>query len=700
MNTVIRFCQLIFFFTLLEWPVQGFCQNWIPSGETHFDFRSIRKIQAGPPGHIYALDRRQNLALIQFDTVNEAGRTSIKPVLVKSIPLGFWPGHQREQRIFDFSSVSEDGHDIALSLISRRVKSRGADGSPEYAPARHELFLLDFPEQKLIFRTETAKKPVSSFQGQTLRYTDFSSGSLKLMAKDLEDPEVRELSVPATDEKSDAIRPVHHLSLGNQGMSASEEIKISFDLNQMDFFLRADGFRIQKEGKVFWSYPLRPESEVEIFRFRKHFLLNVQPADSFFMVTVSNAAVRLLPKPQLKLHPQTGLLDDALLVNFSKGCFHFFDTRSGKTSQSLRVVSEPALPAENPRLAVSGNDRLICWQKSGLQYRFNLRSRQFGMEKSGSPDSAMLRFPRLNSKKFRLSTTRFNEVEDTSNLATSAFAPGVFLNGVRIGRSGISSIDEFVKFDVSGNAGLAFLHYRQPLLLALNGRAAKVWQASDIDSPLQALKADEDAGSVFTISASGTVDFRNAVNGKKYASLLFDSSGHEWIIWTPSGFYDASASGEKLLSWMPASAEEQFPGTFYISSFRRHFRRPELVDATILCRDEAEALRRLKASSGLKNEIKRKNSLPAAIRLPFPGDFFTSKGPEIKLPFFLKTGRLPLKKIQLILNGKSLPDYITDGKDMIPVPLQIGDSILELIPVSSAGEGEKITCRLRRISGL
>jgi hypothetical protein len=700
MDKLMRCFHLVSIMMLLWGPVPVICQNWIPTGETNFDFRHIKKIQAGPPDHVYALDRHQNLAMIRFDTVEEAGRTSITPVLVKSIPLGFWPGYQQEHRNFDFSSVSEDGHDIALSLISRRVKSRGEDGSPEYAPARHEIFLLDFPEQKVIFRTETAKKPVSAFHGQTLRYTDFTKGSLRLMAKDPEEPQARVLSIPSSDEKAMVIRPVHHLSIGNQGLSASEKIKICFDLSQLDFFLKADSFQIHKAGKAFFSYPLRPESDLEIFRFRKHFLLSIQPADSFFLLNPANGEVTLLPKPMIKLHQQTGFLNEALLVNFSKGCFSFFDIRNGKTSQSVQVGLKPVSQAENPRLAVSGNDRLICWQKSGSQYRFNLRSRQFVMEKSGSPDNAMLQFPRLNSKKFRLRTTRFSELEDTSNLATSAFAPGVFLNGVRIGRSGISSIDEFVKFDASEKAGFAFLHYHQPRLLALNVKAERIWQASDVDSPLQALKADEDGSSLFTISASGVVDFRNAVNGKKYASLLFDSSGREWIIWTPSGYYDASSAGEKLLSWMPASAEEQFPGTFYISSFRRHFRRPELVDAAILCRDEAEALKRLKASSGINNEAKRKNSLPAAIRLPFPGDFFTTKAPEVRLPFFLIAGRLPLKKIQLILNGKSLQDYIPDGKDLIPVPVQIGDSILELIPVSSAGEGEKITCRLRRLSGL
>jgi len=680
---------------VLTGPFSVLSQNWIPSAETNFEFRHIKKIQAGPAGHIYALDRSQNLALIRFDTIN----TTIRPVLVKTIPLGFWPGHQREQRIFDISSVSEDGHDVALSLISKLIKGRGPDGSPEHEEARHELFLLNFPEQKMVFRTETVRKAVSIFHGQTLRFTDFSTGSLRIMAKDPEDPQPRIHSVPAFDDKSRDIRPVHHLSIGNQGLSASEEIKICFDLNQTDFILRADGIRVQKEGKEFWSYPLRSESDVEIFRFRKHFLLNIQPADSFFLITPSSAGVGVLPKPRMKLYQQTGLLNDSILVNFSRGSFHFFDIRTGRTSQSSQVVSEPNLPAENPRLAVSGADRLVLWQKSGLQFRFNLRSRQFGMEKTTIQDSNIVHFPILNSRKFRLSTTRFSEAEDTSNQAASAFSPGVFLNGVRIGRSGISSLDEFVKFDVSEKAGLAFIHYRQSLLLALNGKSEKVWQVSDSDSPLLALKADEDGSSVFTISEGGIVDFRNAVNGKKYASLLFDSTGRDWIIWTPSGYYDASPAGERLLTWMPASSEVQFPGSFSVAAFRRHFRRPELVDAAILCRDEAEALRRLKASSGIKNEIKRKNSLPAAIRLPFPGDFFSTKGPDIKLPFFLVPGRLPLKKILLVLNGQSLQDYLPDGRDVITVSVPQGNSVLELVPVSSAGEGEKISCRLQRISG-
>lgn len=321
------------------------------------------------------------------------------------------------------------------------------------------------------------------------------------------------------------------------------------------------------------------------------------------------------------------------------------------------------------------------------------------MEKSGNTENSLLHFPNLNSKKFRLKSTRFSELEGTSNLASSSFAPGIFLNGVRIGRSGISSVDEFVKLDVSEKAGLAFLHYQHNNLMAMSDRAEKVWEVNEIDSPLRAIKADEEGNSVFTISASGVVEFRKAGNGKKYASMLFDSSGRDWIIWTPSGYYDASSEGEKLLSWMPASAEDLFPGMFHVSAFRRQFRKPELVDATLLCRDESEALKRLKAGSGEKNELRRKTSLPAAIQLPFPGNFFTTKTAEIRLPYFQTPGRLPLKKIRVMLNGKALPDYLPDGKDILTVPVEEGDGILELIPVSAAGEGLKISCLVRRTSG-
>jgi hypothetical protein len=133
-----------------------------------------------------------------------------------------------------------------------------------------------------------------------------------------------------------------------------------------------------------------------------------------------------------------------------------------------------------------------------------------------------------------------------------------------------------------------------------------------------------------------------------------------------------------------------------MSSFSGGFRKPELVDAVMLCRDEKEALSRLKAESGMSsNEKKRLASLPAGIQLEFPGDRFTFSKEELKLPYFLIPGRLPLKKIQILIDGKPQADYLPDGKEIITLKLPAQDCMLELIPVSQAGEGEKIQCRFR-----
>jgi hypothetical protein len=145
---------------------------------------------------------------------------------------------------------------------------------------------------------------------------------------------------------------------------------------------------------------------------------------------------------------------------------------------------------------------------------------------------------------------------------------------------------------------------------------------------------------------------------------------------------------------MAAGEDGIFPPLFPVSGFSKEFRKPELVDATMLCRDEKEALKRLKASSGLQAQTKRMQSLPAEIQLEFPGDRFSFTGSEIKIPYFLVPGRLPLKKIQLFIDGKALPDYLPDGRETLGISLPSKNCLLELIPVSAAGEGKKIQSRL------
>ena len=688
---------LIFSAVLMIFGFPGYAQTWIPSLQTSFNFSQVQRLQAGPPGHIYALDGGQRLALIRIDSILKGNKLIPEAILVKTIPLAYWPGYEKEIRHFEFSSVSEDGRYIAFSLKSSLLIGRNDDGSPQQAVPKEEIFVLDAAEQRLEFRAMTGKKTTSGFFGQTLRYLDYSSGRVRVMGKDPEEANPRELFLPEEKPAKKVLNLNQHLSLSNAGFETSEELEVRDEINRLGIRIGAAFISVEKENKEQAKIALPAGSDLEIFRFREGHLLIIQPMDTFMLLNPRNGEITGIPKPEIRLHLRSTLINGNVLLTYSGGMFSLCSTKDGKVRRSLPVKPLPAMFSELPVLANSGPDRLIRWQKAGRQLRFNLRSRSFRFEKITGIDSSMLRFPVLNSKKFRIRTVRFaGSEEDTA----SAGASGIFMNGTRIGGFWKNAVDDFLKLDIHEKTGRAFLHYHQPMLFALNPQVKRIWTASDITSPLQAVKADEDGSTVYSISSDGIIEFRNSSNGRLFLSMAFDTSGKDWILWTPSGYFDSSEKGDQLLSWMPPSQENHFPGIVPVAAFAKDFRRPELVDAVMLCRDEKEALGRLKAASGIAvNQKKRLSSLPAGIQLEFPGDRFTFSGPELRLPYFLIPGRLPLKKIRVLLDGKVQPDYLPDGKEIITIKPPRQDCLLELIPVSAAGEGEKIVCRLRWQSG-
>jgi WD40 repeat protein len=82
-----------------------------------------------------------------------------------------------------------------------------------------------------------------------------------------------------------------------------------------------------------------------------------------------------------------------------------------------------------------------------------------------------------------------------------------------------------------------------------------------------------DGRHVVTGSADGTSKIWDAASGKLLATLL--STGSDWIVWTPDGYFDASGRGAHLLAMVQGTR------AFAIEQFASEFNRPDRVLAAI-----------------------------------------------------------------------------------------------------------------------
>jgi hypothetical protein len=115
-----------------------------------------------------------------------------------------------------------------------------------------------------------------------------------------------------------------------------------------------------------------------------------------------------------------------------------------------------------------------------------------------------------------------------------------------------------------------------------------VWQVRTA-TEVRAVNASDDGELVVTTMSDGTVRWWRAADGALLLTLLAAREG--WVLWTPTGHYDASHGGESLIGWLVDRPGAPIPDYFGVGRFRDQFLRPDVIDRVLDTRDPAQALR-------------------------------------------------------------------------------------------------------------
>ena len=89
--------------------------------------------------------------------------------------------------------------------------------------------------------------------------------------------------------------------------------------------------------------------------------------------------------------------------------------------------------------------------------------------------------------------------------------------------------------------------------------------------------------------ANGTIRWYRFADGRPLLALFMARDGKRWVLWTPDGYYDASAGGEDLIGWHLNRGLDQAADYFPASRLRDRYYRPELVGAVLAALDPDQA---------------------------------------------------------------------------------------------------------------
>ncbi|WP_051305720.1 caspase family protein [Desulfogranum mediterraneum] len=134
---------------------------------------------------------------------------------------------------------------------------------------------------------------------------------------------------------------------------------------------------------------------------------------------------------------------------------------------------------------------------------------------------------------------------------------------------------------------------------------------------------------------------------------LFAGSDGEWVAWSRSGYYAASAQGDKYVGFHVNGGPEKEARFYPASRFQSSLYRPDIIQALIISGSEEEAIR-IASRSRRTEVVDTASILPPLIELIKPSQLRQEiDGDRLELQCLITPqSKHPITEIQLLVNGR------------------------------------------------
>ena len=200
----------------------------------------------------------------------------------------------------------------------------------------------------------------------------------------------------------------------------------------------------------------------------------------------------------------------------------------------------------------------------------------------------------------------------------------------------------------------------------------------------------------------GTIRWYRMSDGKELLAFFPHNDKRRWVLWTPSGYYDASPGGEDLIGWHVNNGKENAADFFPASRFRSAYYRPNLISKVLETLDEQEALRL--ANSEITREKPARpieEMLPPVIEIISPKENQEVEDTEVTIRYHVRTpSGDPVTGIKVLIDGRpvQMQKGLTSpykGTDAIKITIPRKDTALSLLAENRYAISEPATVKVR-----
>ncbi len=201
----------------------------------------------------------------------------------------------------------------------------------------------------------------------------------------------------------------------------------------------------------------------------------------------------------------------------------------------------------------------------------------------------------------------------------------------------------------------------------------------------------------------GTIRWYRMEDGKELLTLFPDKDKKRWVLWTPSGYFDASLGAEELIGWHVNNSQDQAADFFPASKFRSTYYRPDVIAKVLETLEEKKGIRLANEESGRKAEATVQQMLPPVVNILSPPDGVEVSAAEIAVRFSVRSpSGEPITGVKALVDGR--PVSTQRAVQIVPkdgeiremkVPIPERESQISIIAENRYAASEQATVRVK-----
>ncbi|MGA2641802.1 MAG: caspase family protein, partial [Spirochaetia bacterium] len=216
------------------------------------------------------------------------------------------------------------------------------------------------------------------------------------------------------------------------------------------------------------------------------------------------------------------------------------------------------------------------------------------------------------------------------------------------------------------------------------------------------INISDDGRMAIAAFGDGTLRWYRLTDGQALLTLFPHPDGKRWVLWTPSGYYDASPGGEDLIGWQVNNGMDAAADFFPASRFRSTYYRPDVVNLVLSTLDEKQAIASANSETGRRQDsgsILDKRPPIVTITSPDQGSVFSTG--TLTLHYSVRApDDAPVISVRALVDGRPIEGarglnvVAAPNADQIELNLPARDCTVSLIAENKNGSSEAASVRL------